>query len=179
MTARAANLARAEALARTGIAVITLPEQRWARVDIKSTNLLPNVLAKEAARRAGAAEAWFVDAEGFVTEGASTNAWIVMDEARLVTRKPSGILKGITRGVLFEHCGEAGLSIEERAFTVEEAQSAREAFITAATTLIMPVVRIDGRPVGTGKPGPIAARLRAAYHGFAELSAADGGKFGA
>ncbi len=165
--ARAAGDKRAEA----GVAVISVPDNRWERVDIKSVSLLPNVLAKQAAKEAGAYEAWFVDKDGNVTEGSSTNAWIVTVDGALVTRPASGgILKGITRTVIFELAAATGLRIEERAFSIEEAKAAREAFITAATTLVMPVVRIDGQVIGNGAPGSIASALRQRFHDFAEVA---------
>jgi len=149
-----------------------VPENRWDRVDIKTVGLLPNVLAKEQARRAGAKEAWFVDADGNVTEGGSTNAWIVTADGRLVTRPAEhGILRGITRSVVLDVAAADGIPVEERPFSVAEAKAAREAFITAATTLVMPVVRIDGDPVGDGRPGPVAAALRERFHALAELIA--------
>jgi D-alanine transaminase len=169
VTARSLDLAGNERTAAEGIAVITLPDNRWARVDIKSVALLPNVLAKQAARDQGAREAWFVDAEGRVTEGASTNAWIVTGAGKVVTRPAdSGILRGITRAVLIEAIKAQGLEFEERAFTVQEAKDAREAFITAASQIVMPVVRIDGRSVGNGRPGPVALALRRTFHRHAE-----------
>lgn len=173
VTARSIDPARTEQLARAGIAVITVPDQRWARVDIKSVSLLPNVLAKQAAREQGAREAWLVDRDGYVTEGASSNAWIVSKDGRLVTR-PIGhnILRGITRTVLLDAIAAHGLRLDERAFTAEEAYAAREAFITSATQTVMPVVRIDGRPIGNGAPGLIAGALRQAYHQFAASSGA-------
>jgi D-alanine transaminase len=171
VTARGIDPLKMEKLADEGIAVITMPDQRWARVDIKSVSLLPNVLAKQAAREQGAREAWLVDRDGFVTEGSSSNAWIVSKDGRLVTR-PIGrdILRGITRTVLLDVIREQGLELDERPFTVEEAHAAREAFVTSATQSVMPVVRIDGRPVGNGAPGLIASALRRAYHAHAEQS---------
>jgi D-alanine transaminase len=171
VTARGIDPLKIEKLADEGIAIITMPDQRWARVDIKSVSLLPNVLAKQAAREQGAREAWLVDRDGYVTEGASSNAWIVSKEGRLVTR-PIGhdILRGITRTVLLDVIKEQGLELDERPFTVEEAYAAREAFVTSATQTVMPVVRIDGRPVGNGAPGLIASALRRAYHQHAERS---------
>jgi D-alanine transaminase len=171
VTARGLDMAAAERMATEGIAVITMPDNRWARVDIKSVSLLPNVLAKQAAREAGAREAWFVDRQGKVTEGSSSNAWIVTRDGKVVTR-PLGhdILRGITRTVLLEVIAAQGLSLEERAFTVEEAYAAREAFLTSASQTVMPVVRIDGRPVGNGAPGLIASALRRDFHRFAEIS---------
>lgn len=171
VTARAADPAKGEAVAAQGMAVITVPDNRWERVDIKTTGLLPNVLAKEAARQAGAREAWFVDASGHVTEGGSTNAWIVTGEGRLVTRPAeSGILRGITRTVMMEVAQKLQLRVEERAFTVAEALAAREAFVTSATNFATPVVRIDGQPIGDGKPGPVARALRENYHESAEIA---------
>ncbi|HQS09944.1 MAG: D-amino acid aminotransferase [Rhizobiales bacterium 24-66-13] len=172
VTARSANFAKNDATAAAGMKVISLPENRWDRVDIKSVGLLPNVLAKQAAREAGAGEAWFVDAQGHVTEGASTNAWIVTQDGRLVTRPAEhGILRGITRTVLMEVAAEMQLKVEERAFTLDEAKAAKEAFVSSATSLIMPVIAIDGTPVGTGTVGPVARNLRAQFHKFAEASA--------
>lgn len=171
VTARRTDREAQEALARKGVAVITVPENRWPRVDIKSVSLLPNVLAKQLAKEAGAREAWFVDADGYVTEGASTNAWIVTAGRTIVTRPAdSGILRGITRTVAFEVAADLGYSIDERPFTVAEAHEADEAFISAATTVIMPVVTVDGVPVGAGVPGPVAAALRLKFHDFSEVA---------
>ena len=144
--------------------VITLPDQRWARCDIKTTQLLANLLAKTAARRAGAFEVWFTDAEGFVTEGASTTAWIVTRDGELVTRHLTrAILPGVTRKVLLAAAAEAGIPIVERAFTPAEAMGAREAFLTAASAAAIPIVRVDGRPIGEGKPGPLSGKLAELY----------------
>lgn len=171
VTARNLTADAAEKLAADGVAVITLPDNRWERVDIKSVSLLPNVLAKQAAREQGAREAWFVDGQGRVTEGSSSNAWIVTRDGKVVTRQVDhGILKGITRTVVLDAIAAQGLELEERAFTVDEAQSAREAFITSASQIVLPVVRIDGRPVGNGAPGLIATALRRDFHRYAELS---------
>ncbi|MDC7789818.1 D-amino-acid transaminase [Rhodoplanes sp. TEM] len=171
VSARRIDPAIGAATARTGIAVVTLPETRWARVDIKAVALLPNVLAKQAAREQGAREAWFVDRDGFVTEGASSNAWIVTATDELVTR-PVGpdILRGISREVVKDAARAGRLTLVERPFTVAEALAAREAFVTAASQIVMPVVRIDGHAVGGGVPGPVAAALRAAFHRHAEFS---------
>lgn len=171
VSARRIDPAIGAAMARTGIAVVTMPETRWARVDIKAVALLPNVLAKQAAREQGAREAWFVDRDGFVTEGASSNAWIVTAADELVTR-PVGheILRGISREVVKDAARAERLTLVERPFTVAEALAAREAFVTAASQIVMPVVRIDGHPVGGGVPGPVAAALRAAFHRHAEFS---------
>lgn len=171
VTAKRLNEARIAAAVASGVEVITLPDQRWARRDIKSIALLPNILAKQVAREAGAYEAWLVDADGFVTEGSSTNAWIVDREGRLVTR-PSGpdILNGITRRVLLEAARREGIEVIERPFTPEEAKSAREAFISASSAIIIPVIRIDGQPVGNAVPGSTTLRLREAYSRVGELS---------
>jgi D-alanine transaminase len=160
-----------ERQAADGIAVITVPDNRWSRVDIKTIGLLPNVLAKQAARDQGAKEAWFVDENGLVTEGSSTNAWIVSREGTVVTRPADhGILRGITRTVLLDVIAAEGLQLDERAFSVEEAYRAREAFITSASQIVMPVVQIDGRPIGNGHPGSVAGGLRKAFHRHAEMS---------
>ena len=171
VTARALNKARNEALAAKGIAVISLPDNRWSRVDIKSIGLLPNVLARQAALDQGAREAWFIDKDGAVTEGASTNAWIVTNAGTVVTRAADhAILHGITRTVLFDVIKAQGLRLEERAFTLTEAYGAREAFVTAASQIVLPVVRIDGRDIGDGKPGPVATALRREFHRYAEIT---------
>jgi D-alanine transaminase len=173
VTARSIPIASRDARAAKGVAVITLPDNRWARVDIKTIALLPNVLAKQTAHEAGAFEAWFVDGEGFVTEGASTNAWIVTTDGRLVTRPAdTGILRGVTRTVLLEVATGEGLRLEERPFSVAEALGAREAFLTSATTAVTPIVRIDGKNVGDGRPGPLAIRLRPALRAAAEIAPA-------
>jgi D-alanine transaminase len=171
VTARNHDLERLEQVATDGIAVVTVPDIRWRRVDIKSVALLPNVLAKQAAREQGAREAWLVDAEGRVTEGASSNAWIVNRDGKLITH-PVGhdILSGITRSVVIDVIKAGGLAFEERCFTVEEAYAAREAFLTSASQIVLPVVNIDGRPVGNGVPGLISAALRRDYHRHAEIS---------
>jgi D-alanine transaminase len=170
VTARSLDAARLEQLAAEGIGVVTVPDNRWERVDIKSVSLLPNVLAKETARGAGAKEAWFVDRDGFVTEGASSNAWIVTRDGTLVTRSADrGILRGITRTVAVDLIADQKLVFEERKFTVDEAHAAREAFITSASQIVMPVVSIDGRPVGNGAPGLVATALRRDFHRYAEI----------
>jgi D-alanine transaminase len=169
VTARALNRSRNEALAEQGIAVITVPDNRWGRVDIKTTGLLSNVLARQAAIERGARDAWFVDEDGTVTEASSANVWIVTPAGTLVTRHADhAILRGITRTVLFDAIKAQGLAVQERAFTVEEAYSAREAFITSASQIVLPVVRVDGRTIGNGKPGRVATALRRAYHLYAE-----------
>ena len=169
VTARPLNMKRNEALAATGIAVISVPDDRWGRVDIKTVGLLPNVLARQTAIEQGARDAWFVDKDGVVMEASSANAWIVTAEGTLVTRHADhAILRGITRTVVFDAVKGQGFSIEERTFTLQEAFAAREAFITSATQLVLPVVKIDGRTVGDGKPGPIASVLRREFYRYAE-----------
>lgn len=149
---------------QSGVRVISRPDDRWRRCDIKSTSLLPNVLAKTSARRDGAYEAWLVDHEGYVTEGSSTTAWIVDNQRRLITRQLShAILPGVTRKVLMEVAREAQLDVVERRFTLEEARNAAEALISAATIGAMPVVMIDGSPVGGGIPGPVTRRIQELY----------------
>jgi len=150
--------------ATVGVAVITQPDIRWRRCDIKSVSLLPNILAKQAAAEAGAFEAWLVDGDGFVTEGSSTNAWIVTRAGRLVTRNLSAaILSGITRLSLLQLVEAQGIAIEERRFSIAEAKEAAEAFLTSTTSLVLPVTRIDGQVIGDGKPGPLTMTLRENY----------------
>lgn len=147
-----------------GVAVVTRPDIRWRRCDIKSVSLLPNILAKQAAAEAGAYEAWMVDGEGCITEGSSTNAWIVTRAGRLITRNLSAaILSGITRLSLLQLVQSQDIAVEERPFTVAEAKEAAEAFLTSTTSLVLPVTRIDGDAVGDGKPGPLALKLREHY----------------
>ncbi|HSZ51790.1 MAG TPA: D-amino-acid transaminase [Caulobacteraceae bacterium] len=164
VTAKSVDMNASEARATRGVAVITTPETRWARCDIKTTGLLPNVLAKQAAREAGAVEAWFVDELGLVTEGGSSNAWIIDSNGVLRTRDiQSNILRGVTRRSLLGVAKSLGIPFEERGFSVEEAKSAREAFITGAGSLVLPVIRIDETSIGVGAPGPVAKRLRQLY----------------
>ena len=164
ITVSRVDRAVSEAQAAKGVAVITAPEDRWGRCDIKTVGLLPNALVKQKAREAGAMEAWYVDELGLVTEGASSNAWILDADGVLRTRDTNAnILRGVTRLSLIEVAREAGLKVEERPFTPKEAQEAREAFITGAGTLVLPVVKVDGKPVGDGVPGPVAIRLRRLY----------------
>ena len=169
-TARLLNRARTEAQAKAGINVVSAPDNRWGRVDIKTVGLLPNALARQSAIDKGAREAWLVDKDGAVTEAASANAWIVTGDGKLVTRHADyAILRGITRAVTMEVAKAQGLLFEERAFKLNEAYAAREAFITSATQTVMPVVRIDGHIIGDGKPGPVATALRLEFHRFAEV----------
>jgi len=164
ITAKTINPIIAEAQAKIGVSIITTPDLRWKRCDIKSISLLPNVLAKQLAISAGCTEAWLVDEEGFVTEGTSTNAWIVTHDDVLVTRDLSHqILSGVTRLALLDLATQHQLKTVQRKFTVEEACQAKEAFISAATTWVLPVVAIDGTKIGTGKPGPLGTLLRQAY----------------
>ena len=159
---------QSEALLNKGVGVITVPDIRWKRCDIKSISLLPNVLAKQQAVEEGAYEAWMVDEDGKVTEGSSTNAWIVTKDNRLVTRQANNaILNGITRLSLLAIAESNGVTLEERAFTVEEALEAREAFLTSSTNLVMPVTAIDGKPVGNGHPGLLTMKLRESYVDYA------------
>jgi D-alanine transaminase len=170
-TARRLDMARNEALAAKGIGVVSVPDNRWARVDIKTVGLLPNVLARQAAVEQGAGEAWYVDQDGAVTEGASANAWIITKGGAVVTRHADhAILRGITRTVLFEAIKAQGLTVEERSFTLDEAYTAQEAFVTAASQIVLPVVSIDGHTIGDGKPGPVATALRREFHRYAEAN---------
>jgi len=157
---------------RDGIAVITIPDIRWQRCDIKSVSLLPNVLGKQRAREAGAYEAWQVDREGRITEGTSTNAWIVTADGAVVTcAADSAILNGVTRLAVLDIIRREGYRLDERPFTVAESKAAREAFLTSTTADLLPVVRIDGEPVADGKPGPLSRKLREAYLAHAGAAA--------
>ncbi|HEY3638576.1 MAG TPA: D-amino-acid transaminase [Rhizomicrobium sp.] len=175
ITARPTDAVGFEQRRQAGIGIVTHPDERWARCDIKSTGLLPNILAKTAARDAGAWEAWLIDKDGRVTEGSSTTAWIVDREGRLVTRDlDNAVLPGVTRRILAEVAASAQLPIVERRFTKDEALGAREAFITAATIGALPVVTIDGEAVGDGRPGPVARRLQELYRHAAAHKAGGG-----
>lgn len=161
-------------LADHGVEVISIPDIRWKRCDIKSVSLLPNILGKQAAHRAGAFEAWQINEEGFVTEGTSTNAWIVDASGRLCTPPiDQQILGGITRRRILKLAEREGIEFTERHFTLKEAQSAREAFITSTTTLVLPVTTIDDAVIGNGKPGTFTCKLREHYLAF---MAAPGGQ---
>ncbi|HEY0235685.1 MAG TPA: D-amino-acid transaminase [Afipia sp.] len=171
VTAKSLNFEKNQNAAAHGIKVITVPENRWPRVDIKSVSLLPNVLAKQQAKEQGAYEAWFVDRDGFVTEGSSSNAWIVTHDGKVITRSAdSGILAGVTRAVLLDVLAALQIKLEERPFTPQEAYDAAEAFVTASTQIVMPVIAIDGRAIGSGRPGPLAAKLRGHFHQFSAFS---------
>ena len=164
LTAKSLDRAGAEAKAAKGVKVVTTPENRWGRCDIKTINLLPNVLAHQTAKEEGAGEAWFVDADGYVTEGAASNAWIIDSAGTLITRElTANILRGVTRSTLMQVIGRSNFKVEERPFTVAEAKAAREAFVTGAGALVLPVIAIDGEPVGSGKAGDVATWLRREY----------------
>lgn len=168
VTARGLNRRAGEARAAQGVSIITLPENRWKRVDIKTVALVPNVLARQAAREAGAFEAWFTDPAGNVIEGAATNAWIVTGQGVVVTHPADGsILAGITRTTILDICRAEGIPFEERSFSIAEACEAAEAFCSGATLLVMPVISIDGCKIGPGVPGPIASGLRRRFHQYA------------
>ena len=173
VTARRQRLADPKALA-AGIKVVTIPDIRWARPDIKSVSLLPNVLGKEQARRAGAYEAWQVDRDGNVTEGTSSNAWIVTEAGEVLTHAADhAILNGVTRLGLIRVIADAGLRLIERRFSVAEAKAAREALLTSSTNFVLPVVRIDDAVIGSGKPGPLAKKLAALYADYAAAGGQD------
>ena len=161
VSARSLDRRLLDARAQDGVRVITVPDERWLRPDIKSISLLPNVLAKQAAKERGAQEAWLVDAQGYVTEGSASNAWIVLTDGTIVTRQADrSILRGVTRTSLVEVIQQLGYRLEQRSFAVAEALEAAEAFLTGATTLVTPINSIDGTPIGSGKPGPVALKLR-------------------
>jgi len=166
ITMRAQDSAGLKQRLEKGIAVSTQPDIRWGRCDIKTVQLLPNLMAKQAAKKAGAFEAWLVDKDGYITEGASTTAWIVDSSGTLITRDLSNaILPGVTRKVMLEAAAEAQIKVQERKFTVAEAQAAKEAFLSSATGAAVPVVTIDGKSVRDGRPGPLTERIRALYAG--------------
>ncbi len=164
VTAKPVDRARGQAMAAKGAAGVTQPDIRWDRCDIKTVGLLPNVLAKQAARERGAYECLMYDDMGLVTEGASTNAWIGDEEGRLRTRDTQGnILRGITREAVLKLVAAEGIALDERPFSVEEAKRAREVFVTAASAFVMPLISLDGVTISDGKPGPVATRLRDVY----------------
>ncbi len=149
---------------REGVTVVTLEDARWRHCDIKSTNLLPNVLAKQTAIDAGAREAWLVDEEGFITEGTSSTAWIVLENGHVVTRPLSTrILPGVTRLNLLAVLKQMQIECVERPFTVQEAEFAKEAFLTSANNPVTPVVTINGVVIGDGTPGQVTRLLQSAY----------------
>jgi len=164
MTMRGQDAAGLAQRLEKGIAVSIQPDIRWGRCDIKTVNLLPNLLAKQAAKKAGAFEAWLVDDQGYITEGSSTTAWIVDGAGTLITRDlTNAILPGVTRQIMLQAAHETQMKVEERKFTVAEAQSAREAFLSSATGAAVPVVAIDGHKIGDGAPGPLTKRIRDLY----------------
>ena len=158
-----------------GVKAVTAPDIRWGRCDIKTIALLPNCIAKQAAKENGAYEAILVDEKGVVTEGSSSNAWIVTQDGKLVTRAPTNeILNGITRLAIIEIARREGVPFEERAFTLDEMRRAREAFVTSASSFAMPITQLDDTPIANGKPGTIALKIREAYfrHMAAQAEAA-------
>jgi D-alanine transaminase len=161
-----------------GVRVLSMPDLRWKRCDIKTTSLLPNVLAKQAAREGEAFEALFVDEAGRVTEGSSTNVWIVTRKGRLLTRPADeAILNGITRQAVIALARAAGFAFEERCFTLREAKVAAEAFLTSTTAFIVPIIAIDGARIGDGTPGPLTRRLNSQYRDYvARAVRADDGR---
>ena len=164
VTSKTIDLAKGEALAAKGVAGVTMPDIRWGRCDIKTVGLLPNVLAKQAAREKGAYECLMFDEMGLVTEGSSTNAWIVDEDGKLRTRDTqANILRGITRTAILKLAEAEGIELDERPFSVDEAKRAREVFVTAASSFVMPIVSLDGAKIADGKPGPVATRLREVY----------------
>ena len=149
-----------------GAKAISTPDIRWKRPDIKSVALLPQVLAKQAAVEKGVYEAWMIDSEGYVTEGSSSNAWIVKG-GKIITRDATkSILRGVTRTALLQICHELQMTIEERAFTLKEVFEADEAFNTSAVALVVPIIALDGHKIGTGNPGPVARRLYEEYRAY-------------
>lgn len=169
--ARSKNPATLSKNASKGISVITMPDIRWKRPDIKSTALIASVLARQTAKDNNAQEAWFYDQDNFITEGAASNAWIITEADELITHPATrAILKGITREGVMRAAKAVNLTFSERKFSIDEATSAREAFISAATNLVMPVTHIDGAAIGNGQPGPIAQKLRSIFHEFAQLT---------
>jgi D-alanine transaminase len=171
VTAKSNDRRKGEANAAAGVKVLVMPDERWRRPDIKSLQLLPNVLAKQKAREQGAYEAWLLDDQGRITEGSSTNAWIITKAGALVTRQADrAILSGVTRRTLIAALAGEGLVFEERPFSLEETYAAREAFLTSAGNGVMPVVTVNDRPIGNGRPGATTLMLREKFHGFAENS---------
>ena len=163
VTARRAHFPKPVELSE-GVAVVTLPDQRWKRCDIKSVNLLANVLARQHGAKAGCREVWLYDSEGLVTEGSGSNAYLVDGEGRIQTRALGPeILGGVTREVVLELARAEGIPVIERPFTVAAALAAREAFLTSTSSLVLPVTTIDGRTVANGRPGSVTCRLMEAY----------------
>jgi D-alanine transaminase len=172
ITAKSVDPSIARKKYETGIKVITVAENRWDRVDIKSVGLLPNVLAKQQAREAGVQDAIYIDRNGIVMEGASSNVWIVTPEGKLVTRPAEhGILRGITRTTLLDVAASLKLSVEEREFKTEDMLAAREVFFTSATGTCLPIIEVDGRTIANGHPGTVASSIRDAFFDIAEKTA--------
>jgi len=169
VTAKSTNPAIIVAKNATGIKAITVPENRWDRVDIKTVGLLSNALVRQQAKEAGAQEAIYVDADGIVKEGAATNVWMVDEDGTLLTRPAEhGILRGITRTTLMDVAGKLGINIREEAFSTDKMLASREVFITAATSICFPVVEIDGKPIANGHPGSVSQKIREAFFDIAE-----------
>ena len=165
MTVRRFDFAQRVGQQQNGVAVITVNDMRWRRVDLKTTGLLANVLAKQDARAAGAFEAWLVGPDDVVREGSSTNAWIVKDGVLITHPLAASILAGIARATLLRLAAKAGIAIAERPFTLAQALAADEALLTSTTAPLLPVVAIDGQPIANGTPGPMAAKLAALVYG--------------
>ncbi|MEC8027815.1 MAG: D-amino-acid transaminase [Pseudomonadota bacterium] len=171
VTAKRLTLPREETL-ECGVRVVTIEDIRWQRCDIKSVSLLPNVLGKQHARENGAYEAWQIDQDGNVTEGTSSNSWIVTHDDRLLTRPATHeILNGITRQTILKLAAARGLTFEERAFSLDEALAAREAFISSATSFVTPVTQIDDTTLGNGRAGSFTMDLRSAYFDYMTAAA--------
>jgi len=169
VTAKSTNPAIVAAKNANGIKAITVPENRWDRVDIKTVGLLSNALVRQQAKEAGAQEAIYVDADGTVKEGAATNVWMVDEDGTLLTRPAEhGILRGITRTTLMDVAEKLGINIREEAFSAEKMLASREVFITAATSICFPVVEIDGKPIANGHPGSVSQKIREAFFDIAE-----------
>jgi len=167
MTAKKTSLEAAEKKAEKGVSVITVPDIRWERCDIKSVSLLPNILAKQEAKEQGAYEAFQYDQDGNITEGSSTNAWMINQDGTLITRPTNNsILAGITRAELLELLEQKNIKVELRSFTVEELRNAREVFLTSSSAYVQPVVEVDGKPIGNGQPGSISSELRQIFKDF-------------
>jgi D-alanine transaminase len=172
ITAKPVDREAAARKAEAGVKAISAPDIRWGRCDIKTVGLLPNVLAKQAAKEQGAAEVIFVDRDGFVSEGGSTNVYMVGDDGVIRTRTlKANILAGVTRLNLMSVIKESGLEIREDAFTLDQAKAAREVFVTAATSLVLPIIAIDDQAIGNGMPGPVALSLRDSYIDKAQRTA--------
>lgn len=168
LTAKHINWRAADKRAEKGVTVVSRPDERWARRDIKSTAILPNILARQSAKEAGSYEAWLIGPDGYVTEGAASTAWIITDKGEIWTRAFSHqTLPGITRHAIFQTAHEMGLKLVERAFTLKEATAASEAFLSGAGSGVMPIIRIDEAPVGDGTPGKMALLIR---HNYVQLA---------